>query len=96
MIHVSSHPANDLVLVMQESGIAFQRHDTPEQAVGAAPDASGVMLLADGYPETTQTLSEEFFDVRCLLANLRTTGPHEWVWTNGMQQEERHDCAARE
>ncbi|HPI74832.1 MAG TPA: hypothetical protein PLZ01_15570, partial [bacterium] len=56
----SDHPAltfccqekNDLYLILsQANAIACTRWETAEQAVSAAPPGSGVLILAEGYPD---------------------------------------------
>lgn len=44
-------PDNDLLRVVREVGMKPQRFDTPEQAVAAAGQGDGLLVLADGYPE---------------------------------------------
>ena len=53
---------NDLVRVAAECGILAERFDAPEQAVQAAPDGSGLLILADGYPQKTTEVSPAVFD----------------------------------
>ena len=43
---------NDLLGILPDAGVAFDRHDTLRDAVRAAPQSSGILVLADGYPET--------------------------------------------
>ena len=52
-IVLSCSSTNDLIRVLRDNGIACSRYATPEQAVQAAPDGSGLLLLADCYPEET-------------------------------------------
>jgi hypothetical protein len=48
---VLSCPAeNDLYRVLQDNGITARRFETPAAAVAAAPEGSGVLILAAGYP----------------------------------------------
>ena len=42
---------NDLYRVVSECVGSFERYDTAEQAVAAAEPGSGVLLLADDYPQ---------------------------------------------
>ncbi|MBE0535440.1 MAG: beta-N-acetylhexosaminidase [Phycisphaerae bacterium] len=44
---------NDLYQVLRLSGLAVHRFDRPAELVAAAPEGSGILVLADGYPETT-------------------------------------------
>jgi hypothetical protein len=39
--------ANDIYRVLQANGVACARFDTPEQALKAAPEGAGVLILAD-------------------------------------------------
>ena len=43
---------NDLLSILPDAGVAFDRYDTLHDAVLVAPHASGILVLADGYPET--------------------------------------------
>ena len=60
---VCAGPENDLVRVAGASGIPLERFDSPEQAVPAAPQGAGVLVLGDGYPAKTTELSPALFDV---------------------------------
>lgn len=44
---------NDLYRVLKAGGAACARHDLPLQAVRAAAEGDGVLILADGYPVRT-------------------------------------------
>ena len=44
---------NDLYRVVKDNGIEARRFDSPAAAVDAAEDATGVLVLADGYPQKT-------------------------------------------
>lgn len=53
---LSCRDDNDLFVVMQKNSISCSRYDSPEEAIRNAPQGSGVLILADGYPvETTKT-----------------------------------------
>lgn len=54
----SAQSDNDLVKLLPE----IPRFDTPAEAIGAAPEGAGVLVLASGYPATRTTLSEDLFD----------------------------------
>lgn len=41
---------NDLYRVVKAGGVDCARRDTPSEAVRAAPDGAGVLILADAYP----------------------------------------------
>ena len=60
----ASAETNDLYQVASESlGIAPARYDTALEAVDAAQQGDGVLILADGYPETTTQVPAEVFDL---------------------------------
>ena len=44
---------NDLYQTIKENGIACRRYPTPEEAINKAGKGSGVMILADNYPDRT-------------------------------------------
>ena len=46
---------NDLYRVMT-AGTPYPRYETPAEAIQAAPDRSGLLVLADGYPAKTTTI----------------------------------------
>jgi hypothetical protein len=52
---------NDLYLVLKENQISCFRFDTPEEAINKAAVGSGVLILADGYPEKTTVVDASFF-----------------------------------
>ena len=60
---VSCRENNDLYRVLGENGIEVQRFDTPPEAVNAAAEGAGVMILADGYPEKTTPLDAAIFEM---------------------------------
>ncbi|MCE5278361.1 MAG: hypothetical protein ABFD92_01305 [Planctomycetaceae bacterium] len=53
---------NDLHRVLQDNGMDVQRCDTPAEAVERAADGTGVLVLADGYPERTTGVDPALFD----------------------------------
>jgi len=53
---------NDLYRVMAASGVEYPRYETAEQAIDAAPSGSGVLTLADGYPQKTTPIDLALFD----------------------------------
>ena len=61
MIWISGRDDNDLVAALRESGVSFRRYGAPVQALDDAPDGASVMLLADGYPEKTQQVSQKLY-----------------------------------
>ncbi len=54
---------NDLYRVLTDCGMKCLRCDSPKAAVDAAPQGSGVLLLADSYPAKTQHIPGEVFDM---------------------------------
>ena len=56
-LFLACQPDNDLCAVLEGSGVSFVRHSSAHQAIDAAPPGSGVLVLADGYPETTVSIS---------------------------------------
>jgi hypothetical protein len=61
---------NDLVNVLQENKIAFNRADNVREAVTNAPAGSGIMVLADNYPESLTIMDSSMF-AAATLKNLR-------------------------
>jgi len=53
---------NDLYRVLTACGVHCVRRDTPWDAVRAAPEGSGVLILADGYPGQTTVVESAVFD----------------------------------
>ncbi len=56
-------PSNDLYTLLSERGGRWTRFDKPQEAVRYAPQGSGVLILADGYPDDVIEVSEELFDI---------------------------------
>ncbi|HUT26144.1 MAG TPA: discoidin domain-containing protein [Sumerlaeia bacterium] len=52
---------NDLYRVLSDLGRDWPRYDTPSEAVGAAPEGSGVLILADGYPQKTTAIGPAIY-----------------------------------
>lgn len=61
-VNVCARPDNDLVRVAGACEIPLRRFDSPEQAVRAAAEGSGVLILADGYPAKTTDVDPAVFD----------------------------------
>ncbi len=57
-IYLSCKPDNDLYNVLKSNGIACSRFSDPRQAIDNAEPRSGVMILADGYPDTATQIEE--------------------------------------
>ena len=53
---------NDVVRVLTEAGAKVERFDDAATAVAQAPVGTGVLVLADLYPQQTTRLAEELFD----------------------------------
>lgn len=54
---------NDLYRVLADCGVTCARYDTPRAAVDAAPEGSGVLLLADRYPHQTLAVEADVFEL---------------------------------
>ena len=55
-------PENDLYRVLAASGLPCPRFATADEAVRAAPAGSGVLALADGYPDQPTAIAPAAFD----------------------------------
>ena len=55
------HEDNDLYRVLQDNNIACSRYTTTREAMDTAQDGTGIMILADGYPEATTELDSILF-----------------------------------
>ncbi|MBM3845301.1 MAG: hypothetical protein FJ405_03310 [Verrucomicrobia bacterium] len=53
---------NDLIRVLQEAGATVERFNDVATAVTQAPRDSGLLVLADQYPQKTTRLSSEVFE----------------------------------
>jgi hypothetical protein len=60
---ISCAETNDLYKTLVGNNINCLRFNTPMEAVEMAREGSGVMILADGYPEKTTTLDSSFFRI---------------------------------
>lgn len=61
-LHLCCSEGNDLYQVLAANRVPCIRHDRVDRAISAASPGSGVMLLADGYPQRTTQVSPELFD----------------------------------
>ena len=61
---------NDLYRLLSSAGARITRYATPAQAIARAPKGSGVLILADQYPETPVLFSDKMLS-RALAKNLR-------------------------
>ena len=59
---LSCREDNDLYLTLQENKIACNRYATPGEAVDHAGEGSGVLILADGYPQQTTVIEPAVFE----------------------------------
>lgn len=87
---------NDLYNALTSNGERCLRYDTPDEAVKQAPDGSGVLLMADDYPEKTTPVDESLLDkaVRknlrlyveypASLPNLQGETPRSTLWERGV------------
>ena len=56
-------PSNDLYRVVSaNTGALAARFQTPAATVAAAPEGGGVLILADGYPDTATALDASLYD----------------------------------
>ncbi len=53
---------NDLYLTLKENKIACIRYNTSAEAINSAGKGSGVLILADGYPEKTTVMDDFLFE----------------------------------
>lgn len=53
---------NDLCRVMTAGGERYPRFAAPPEAVRAAPEGAGVLILADGYPQKTTAVEPAVFE----------------------------------
>ena len=61
-ISLSCKEDNDLYLTLKENKIACIRYNTPVEAINSAGEGSGVLILADGYPEKTTVMDASLFE----------------------------------
>ncbi len=61
-ISLSCKSDNNLYLVLKENKIACIRYNTPEEAIDNAVEETGVLILADGYPENTTILNASHYE----------------------------------
>src|SRR5690554_6786149 len=70
VITLSCEADNDLYLTLMENKIACVRYNTPEEAISKAEEGTGVMILADGYPQKTTVIDASLFE-KASQKNLR-------------------------
>ncbi len=61
-LYFSCSAQNDLYSLMVSTGKEYPRFDNPEDAVNAAPEGSGVLILADSYPNTPTEISSTVYE----------------------------------
>lgn len=61
-ICLSCKEDNDLYLTLKENKIDCIRFNTPFEAISNAGEGSGVLILADGYPEKTTLMDASLFE----------------------------------
>lgn len=69
-ITLSCKENNDLYIVLKENRVPCIRYDSPEEAVNKAKEGSGVMILADDYPEKTTAMDSLLYK-KAVDKNLR-------------------------
>lgn len=60
---ISSKDGNDIYRMLEASGQRLKRFDTPAQAVEAADEGQGVLILADGYPQNRTKVDSSLFQM---------------------------------
>ena len=53
---------NDLYITLKENKVACIRYNTPKEAIDNAVEGAGVLILADGYPTKTTTITASLFE----------------------------------
>jgi hypothetical protein len=61
-MHLSCSEENDLYRVLKGNGIDCERFNTAAEAISNAHEGSGVMILADGYPEKTTIIDSSLLE----------------------------------
>jgi hypothetical protein len=62
-LYFSCGEDNDLYRAATGSGIACVREEQPDEILRRAPDGSGVLILADGYPDRPTNINSELFQL---------------------------------
>ena len=57
----SCSAANDLYVLLASSAASLPRYDTPDQAVAESAPGSGILILAESYPDTPTAVSAAIF-----------------------------------
>lgn len=53
---------NDIFVVLQANDVPCKRYESAAEAVGQAPRGAGVLLLADAFPDKTNSVDAAIFD----------------------------------
>ncbi len=61
-IILSCRENNDLYLTLLENRISCSRFNTPDEAINNAEEGTGVMILADDYPEKTTVIANSLIE----------------------------------
>lgn len=61
-VHFSCGENNDLYRVASASGLACLRYGRAEQAVARAPEGSGVLILAESYPNQATPIDDRVYE----------------------------------
>jgi hypothetical protein len=61
-INLSCSEDNDLYRTLKVNKISCKRFDTPDKAIAKARKGSGVMILADGYPDQTTFMDTSLYE----------------------------------
>jgi hypothetical protein len=59
----SCSASNDLYKLLASGGVPLARYETPEEAVAQSSPGSGVLILAEGYPEKATNLGAGLFQM---------------------------------
>ena len=62
IIILSCKEDNDLYMILKENKIACVRYNTPVEAINYASKGTGVLILADDYPEKTTQIDATLYE----------------------------------
>ena len=62
ILQIVARPDNDLIIVLQNNEIPFRRAASIQEAIAKAAEGSGIMVLADYYPQTRTMMDSSMFD----------------------------------
>lgn len=77
-LHIVARADNDLVVVLQKNGVDFRRFDDVWKAINAASPGSGLMVLADHYPDVRTNVDANMF-AAAAKKNLRLYVEYPWM-----------------